>query len=261
MIQSIEFPRAQIGDLDRIHELVDAACNRVHLDDSTCYALRLCIEEAFVNVIDHGYHAEEPGVITVTIQTVDHAIHAIVADHAAPFHPEHAPHPDLDVGWDERQIGGLGWHFIREMMDEVRYEAGEDRGNRLTLVKYLDSAREARKGRLEITISAKGSVQLVSLGGRVDALSAPSVDEMLKKQFADGKYQLILEMSRLTYVSSAGVFAFLNHLKEARSHGGDLRVANAPKDIHKVLELSGFFDFTQHFHDVASAVASFGQIQ
>ena len=80
-------------------------------------------------------------------------------------------------------------------------------------------------------------------GGRVDALSAPSVVEMLKKQFAEGKYSLVIEMGRLTYVSSAGVFVFLNELKEARSHGGDLRVANAPKDIHKILELSGFFDF------------------
>jgi len=258
MISSIEFSHARVDDLDKIHELVDDTCRRVQLDESVCYALRLCIEEAFVNVINHGYPLENPGPITLTLKSIDRAIHTIIADHAQSFHPENAPRPDLDLGWDERQIGGLGWHFIRELMDEVRYEASDEKGNALTLVKYLDPVQAIRKGRLEITISSQGKVQLVALGGKVDALSAPSVSEMLKNQMTAGKNNFVVEMARVVYISSAGVFALLNALKATREHGGDLRVANAPKDVHKVLELSGFFDLTKHFHDVESALASFG---
>lgn len=259
MISSIEFPRAHVGDLDKIHELVDEVCHRVQLDESVCYSLRLCVEEAFVNVIDHGYPREKPGPVTLTLKTIDRAIHASIGDRARSFHPENAPRPDLDLDWDERQIGGLGWHFIREMMDEVRYEASDEKGNILTLVKYLDPIRETKKGRLEITISSQGKVQLVALGGKVDALTAPSVSEMLKNQMTSGKKDFVVEMERLNYVSSAGVFVLLNALKAAREHGGDLRVANAPKDVHKVLELSGFFDLTEHYHDVESALASFSK--
>lgn len=258
MNQSIEFPHARVDDLDKIHELVDELCRRVQMGESVCYELRLCIEEAFVNVINHGYSPEEPGSITLTLKLIDRVVYASLADRASSFHPENAPRPDLDLGWDERQIGGLGWHFIREMMDEVRYEASDEPGNVLTLVKYLDPIRETKKGRLEITISSQGKVQLVALGGKVDALSAPSVSEMLKNQMSAGKNNFVVEMARVTYISSAGVFAFLNALRATREHGGDLRIANAPKDVHKVLELSGFFDLTKHFHTVESALASFG---
>jgi len=257
MISSIEFPHARVDDLDRIHELVDDTCRRVQLDESVCYALRLCIEEAFVNVINHGYPPEKPGPITVTLKSIDRSIHAVIADRAQSFHPENAPRPDLDLGWDERQIGGLGWHFIRELMNEVRYEASEENGNILTLVKYLDPVQDIKKGRLEITISSQGNVQFIELGGKLDALSAPSVSEMLKNQMTVGKYKFVVEMARVNYISSAGVFALLNALKATRVHGGDLRVTEAPKDVHRVLELSGFFDLTKHFHDVESALASF----
>ena len=258
MISSIEFPHARVEDLDKIHEIVDELCRRVQMGESICYALRLCIEEAFVNVINHGYSPEKPGPITLTLKSLDRVVYASLADRAPSFHPENAPRPDLDSGWDERQIGGLGWHFIRELMDQVRYEASEEEGNVLTLVKYLDPIREMKKGRLEITISSQGNVQLVALGGKVDTLSAPSVSEMLNTQLTAGKKNFVIELARVTYISSAGVFALLNTLKATRELGGNLRVANAPKDVHKVLELSGFFDLTNHFQDAESALASFG---
>jgi anti-sigma regulatory factor (Ser/Thr protein kinase) len=43
--------------------------------------------------------------------------------------------PDLDAPASERRPGGLGWYFIRELVDRIEYEPGRERGNRLTLVK------------------------------------------------------------------------------------------------------------------------------
>jgi anti-anti-sigma factor len=257
MIQSIEFPHARVTDLERIHALVDEVCQRNPMEEPVCYALRLCIEEAFVNIVDHGYPAAAPGPVTITIQTDDRSVQALISDRAPAFHPENAPKPDLALDWDERQIGGLGWHFIRELMDEVRYEADEIRGNVLTLVKYLGTTRQVKEGRLEITVSAQGKVALIALGGRMDALSAPSVGEIVKKQIANGKKYFVADLGRLRYISSAGVFALLNAVKELRERGGDLRVASASKDVEKILELSGFFDFTRHFANVDAAIASF----
>ena len=65
-----------------------------------------------------------------------------IADHAAPFYPEHAPEPLLDVPASERRPGGLGWHLIRQSVDHFRYES-DSAGNRLTLVK---SARARQEG-------------------------------------------------------------------------------------------------------------------
>ena len=50
--------------------------------------------------------------------------------------PEEAPVPDVEAPWQDRPIGGLGWHLIRNLVDEIRYQT-DGAENRLTLVKRL----------------------------------------------------------------------------------------------------------------------------
>jgi serine/threonine-protein kinase RsbW len=63
-----------------------------------------------------------------------------IVDLARPFSPSQIPPPDLTSPWEERQVGGLGWHLIQEMMDEVTYHPNQQAGNRLTLRKRLPPA-------------------------------------------------------------------------------------------------------------------------
>lgn len=259
MIRKIEFAQAQLHDLERIHQLIDELCHHAKLDESNCYAVRLSVEEAYVNIIDHGYSPDKPGPASVTVQSNPDQIIAIVADRAQSFAPEHAPRPDLKRDLEERKIGGLGWHFIREMMDEIRYETDDAGNNRLTLVKNLREAnRTANKPkRLEITVSPYDSVMVVALGGTIDALTAKSVSQVLKKQIAEGKAKLVADLARVSYVSSAGVHVLLQALREVRERDGDLRVTNANNQVRKVLELSGFSNIAKLYADVNAAVKSF----
>lgn len=258
MIRKIEFAQAQLHDLERIHQLIDELCHHAQLDESTCYAIRLSVEEAYVNIIDHGYSPGKPGPTSVTIQSNPDQIIAIVTDRAPSFAPEDAPQPDLKHELDKRKIGGLGWHFIREMMDEIRYESDDAGNNQLTLVKSLHTASKAtnKPNRLEVTVSPYDSVMVVALGGAIDALTAKSVSQVLKKQIAERKTLLVADLARVNYVSSAGVFALLQALREARERAGDLRLTNASKDVRKVFDLSGFSNI-KFYADVQAAVKSF----
>ncbi len=259
MIRKIEFAQAQLHDLERIHQLIDELCHHAQLDESACYAVRLSVEEAYVNIIDHGYSPDKPGPTSVTVQSNPNQIIAIVADRAPSFAPEDAPHPDIKRDLKDRKIGGLGWHFIREMMDEIRYESDDAGNNRLTLVKNLHAASRTvnKPKRLEITVSPYDSVIVVALGGAIDALTAKSVSQVLKKQIAEGKTRLVADLARVSYVSSAGVYALLQALREVREREGDLRVTNASKEVRKVLDYSGFAKIAQFYEDVNSAAESF----
>lgn len=259
MIRKVEFAKAQLQDLDRVHQSIDDICHQAQLDESVCYAVRLSVEEAYVNIVDHGYSPDRPGPISVTLESNPNQIIAIVTDRAPFFAPEHAPHPDLDLELDERQIGGLGWHFIREMMDEIRYETDDAGNNRLTLIKNIHAPSHAtdKPGRLEITVLPHKNATVVALGGAIDALTAKSVSQVLKQQIAEGKTRLVADLARVHYVSSAGVFALLQAVRSAREHQGDLRVVNASKPVRKVLDLSGFSNIAKFDADVDSAVKSF----
>jgi serine/threonine-protein kinase RsbW len=60
-----------------------------------------------------------------------------VEDRARPFDPALAPRADPSAPIEQRRIGGLGWHLVHQVMDEVRYEPRTPQGNRVTLVKRI----------------------------------------------------------------------------------------------------------------------------
>jgi anti-sigma regulatory factor (Ser/Thr protein kinase) len=66
-------------------------------------------------------------------------VHVDVEDEGKPFDPLQVPPPDLHSPLQERQVGGLGIHFIKQLVDEVTY-ARVDGRNRLHLTKRLPAA-------------------------------------------------------------------------------------------------------------------------
>lgn len=133
-VMTCEAVRASLPGLMRF--AIEASA-REGLDEDTAQAVRLAIEEACVNVIDHAYAQGEPGPITVSIRSEAARVVIQISDRATRFAPDEAPAPDLGAGWESRPIGGLGWHLIMAVMDEVSHEYEPGAGNRLTLVKHL----------------------------------------------------------------------------------------------------------------------------
>lgn len=125
---------AELASLPALMEHAKEACARAGVGGEAAHAVRLAVEEAVMNLIEHAYAGMPPGPIGVSVDAGPERIVVTVEDRARPFDPAAAPRPDLDASCEERPIGGLGWHLIRELMDEIRYES-EDGLNRLTLVK------------------------------------------------------------------------------------------------------------------------------
>ena len=110
---------------------------------------------------------------------------------------------------------------------------------------------------METTVISRGDVTIVVLGGTIDAVNAFSVSETFSQQIAAGRTQLIADLGRVIYISSAGIASLLSSLKQARDHKGDLRVANAQKSVLKTLDLAGITEITEFFTSVEAGVKSF----
>jgi anti-sigma B factor antagonist len=110
---------------------------------------------------------------------------------------------------------------------------------------------------MELSTQSNGNVQIVSVDGSLDALTAPELADALATEFRDDHTQLVVDLTKLEYTSSAGLRVLLNSVKEARSKGGDVRLAGIQPNVKKVLDLSGFMSILKSYPDVDSAVASF----
>lgn len=98
-------------------------------------AVELALDELLTNTISYGFESTEHADIGVELDLADNHLVLRLSDNGRAFDPfaEVAP-VDIDADIDDRQIGGLGIHLVRETMDDVHYERSADR-NVLTLTK------------------------------------------------------------------------------------------------------------------------------
>lgn len=130
------------GRYDRIREACDfviAGAEKAGFDPDEVFRIQLACDEACTNIIEHAYGREDAGNIHVNWQIKDGAFIIELRDNGRPFRPEKVPSPsvpDTTENVDELQVGGLGLHFMRTLMDEVEFSFS-DNGNRLLMTKIL----------------------------------------------------------------------------------------------------------------------------
>lgn len=125
----------RIGELPGVSEAVETLGQEEDWAPDVSYAVVLALEEVATNVVRHGGNEEGTSEIEVEVVSTDEEVRVEVRDSGKPFDPFHdAPEPDVDAALEDRQIGGLGVHFVKVLMDEASYRREDDR-NHVTMIK------------------------------------------------------------------------------------------------------------------------------
>ena len=103
---------------------------------SSTMQINLAIEEAVVNVMNYAYPAGTVGNVTIEVKSNGSEVSFIIIDSGTPFDPTAKPEVDITLSAEDRSIGGLGIHLIRQIMDHINYERVNGR-NVLTLIKKI----------------------------------------------------------------------------------------------------------------------------
>ena len=128
--------RNQLGELERVCDLVSTLERSCQLPAQLVFDLNVVLDELLSNIINYGYDDKAPHEIRVTLSASDTAVEIRIEDDGKAFNPLAAPEPDLTLPLAERAIGGLGLHFVRKLMDDVKYQRENNR-NYMFLKKYL----------------------------------------------------------------------------------------------------------------------------
>lgn len=93
---------------------------------------------------------------------------------------------------------------------------------------------------MNITKNMNGTTLEIALEGRLDTITAPELDTELNKDMP-GADSLVLDFSKLDYISSAGLRVLLSAHKVMSCKGG-MKVANVNEIVREVFEVTGFAD-------------------
>ena len=133
--KSIVLPN-DIQKVPRLNAFVNEACQMAGFTEEDTSKVQLAIEEAVVNVMKYAYPFGTHGDVTIEAQLNGVRMKFTIIDSGAPFDPTAHPEADTTLSANQRTIGGLGIHLVRQIMDAVNYER-IDKLNVLTLKKNL----------------------------------------------------------------------------------------------------------------------------
>ncbi len=98
------------------------------------FKIELAIDEVVNNAIDHGYPADAPGEVRLTVTRVGNEITIGISDDAPLFDPLGVPVPKIDAPIENRAPRGLGIHLLRSLMTNSSYSVEQGKNHiRLTL--------------------------------------------------------------------------------------------------------------------------------
>ena len=124
-----------VQEVPQLNAFVDEVCEAAGLDMSTTMKINLAIEEAVVNVMNYAY-PNGKGDVDIDAQINDEHLKFVIIDSGTPFDPTVKAEVDTTLSAEQRSIGGLGIHLIRQIMDTINYERVDNK-NLLTLSKNI----------------------------------------------------------------------------------------------------------------------------
>src|SRR5512136_1328260 len=110
---------------------------------------------------------------------------------------------------------------------------------------------------LEISEKSVENVKIVSIVGRLDAYAANDAERKLDSLITAGHVCLVVEFSRLDYISSSGLRVLLAAIKRVKKEQGDIRLACLQPSVKEVFDMAGFTQLFRVFGKEEEAVNSF----
>ena len=93
---------------------------------------------------------------------------------------------------------------------------------------------------MHIQCEKDGAVMVVALEGRLDTMTAPVLDHQVERLLQDEEKVVLLDLSGLDYISSAGLRSLLMLAKQLEARTGRMALCGLGEMIQDVFQVAGF---------------------
>jgi sigma-B regulation protein RsbU (phosphoserine phosphatase) len=127
----------QTEEIGRVNERFNDFAGEHGVPEGDRRRINLIFDELLNNIVSYAFDDEEVHAIDIAVSLERDRLVVTVSDDGRPFNPFGRIPPETDLPVDDREIGGLGLHLVKNVMDEVAYERLGTR-NVATLIKKVE---------------------------------------------------------------------------------------------------------------------------
>ncbi len=109
---------------------------------------------------------------------------------------------------------------------------------------------------MEIQTNKDPKATILTVTGRMDAVTAPEYEKQLNVLISNGETNFVIDFNGLEYISSAGLRSLLATAKQLKTKGGQLHFANVVGTVKEVFDISGFGTIFQIHGSVTAALSA-----
>ncbi|MGQ9560874.1 MAG: STAS domain-containing protein [Candidatus Oleimicrobiaceae bacterium] len=106
-------------------------------------------------------------------------------------------------------------------------------------------------------VGAAGTVTLLRVKGYVDATTAPELHKAVTRLLQEEHYQIVVDLSAVNYISSAGWGVFVGEIRTIRERGGDLKIVHMTPEVREVFEMLEFNRILASYDSLDEAIDDF----
>jgi len=109
------------------------------------------------------------------------------------------------------------------------------------------------------TVGEKGEITILYLAGVIDTVSSMKLKSVIDSLIDKGNIKIVVDMSKVEYVSSSGWGVFSSRIKEIRQKGGDIKIFGMDQEVDAVFHMLGFDDIMRSFSVLMEAIEDFSK--
>lgn len=125
-----------IAELETLTISLEEFFEEKELSPQVLFQVNLALDELVTNIISYAYLDDVVHEIIIELRLTNNRLMIILSDDGVPFNPLAAPEHDINQPLEEREVGGLGIHFVRTTMENLTYQRLDGR-NILSFEKSL----------------------------------------------------------------------------------------------------------------------------
>lgn len=247
---------AVLDEVVRACSFVVEAAESAGLDERAVYHCQMAVDEWCTNIIEHGFGRDDVSRhIEIDCHAESDRFEIIITDDSPKFDPTQLAEPRTEGPIEDREPGGLGWFLIKKIMDNVQYEY-VDGYNRLCMTKMVTTGIAARPNPLSFpSHELRGHIWVITPNGRLDSNTGPLLETTLNAHLNNKRIHLIVDMGKVSYISSGGLKVLLSAHKKAHTKSGALVLADLTPRVDEVIQILGFDQLFQIVSTVQEAAA------
>jgi len=109
-------------------------------------------------------------------------------------------------------------------------------------------------------VNPQEKVVVLNLKGTIETTNAGTLEDVIERIINDDCYKIVVDLSEVTYVSSAGWGIFISEIKRVRRESGDIKLAAMRPEVREVFDLLEFNNILKPYPDKVEAIRDFKSV-